>query len=99
MSSAALARRVGDGQMKAPQSSETPQDSEWDRGRSDIIARGPVAGGTAVFSGAVTPAFSGPASVGKRTMVPDGLTPAPNWDTPLAPGAPPAARIGQYEII
>src|SRR6478736_2781402 len=106
MSSAALARRVGDRQMKAPQSSETPQDSEWDRGRSDIIARGPAAGGTAVFSGAVTPAFSPslnppnpPPSIGKRTMVPDGMTPAPNWDEPLVPGAAPAARIGQYEII
>lgn len=87
--------------MKAPQSSENPhEESEWDRGRSDIVARGPVAGGTAVFAGAVTPAFSGgPASIGKRTMVPNGMTPAPNWDAPLTPGAPPAARIGQYEII
>src|SRR6185369_4128928 len=106
MASAASARPVGDRQMKAPHSSETPrEDSEWDRGRSDIVPRvpGQVSAATAVFSGAVTPAFTPsnnpPPSIGKRTMVPDGVTPAPNWDAPLVPGAPPSARIGQYEII
>lgn len=106
MASAAQGGRVGNAQMKAPQSSETPRENaEWDRGRSDIVPRVPAGGGsaTAVFSGAVAPAFSPslspPGSIGKRTMVPEGLTPTPNWDAPLVPDAPPAARIGQYEII
>jgi len=93
--------------MKAPQSSETAREgSERDRSHSDIIQRGAgqLSSATAVFSGVVAPAFTpsfGPAAAidGKRTIVPEGLTPTPNWDASLVPDAPPAARIGQYEII
>jgi eukaryotic-like serine/threonine-protein kinase len=97
--------------MKAPQSSEKPGDSaEWDRGRSDIVPRMPAraSSATSVFTGVAMPAFS-PSGVisgqpprafdGKRTHVPEGLAPTPNWDAPLPPDAPPEVRIGQYEII